>query len=46
MRDTGRATPSHLHFSIERNRTHQSIPGGDGRTVAAGEVISNEYAEI
>ncbi|QLG50301.2 peptidoglycan DD-metalloendopeptidase family protein [Natrinema halophilum] len=46
MGDTGRSTAPHLHFTIERNRSHLPIPGGDGRTVNAGEAIPRDYDGI
>ena len=46
MGDTGSSTAPHLHFTIERNRTHQSIPGSDGQNVAAGGAIPKDYGGI
>ncbi|UPM44558.1 M23 family metallopeptidase [Halocatena salina] len=46
MGDTGNSTGPHLHFTIEQNRTHLSIPGSDGQTVTAGNAIPKDYSGI
>ncbi|RRJ29585.1 M23 family metallopeptidase [Halocatena pleomorpha] len=46
MGDTGNSTGPHLHFTIEQNQTHRSIPGSDGQNVTAGEAIPKDYSGI
>ncbi len=46
MGDTGNSTAPHLHFTIERNQSHLSIPGTDGQNVTAGEAIPKDYGGI
>lgn len=46
MGDTGNSSAPHLHFTVERNRNHQPIPGADGQNVTAGEAIPKDYAGI
>ncbi|MFC6961440.1 peptidoglycan DD-metalloendopeptidase family protein [Halocatena marina] len=46
MGDTGNSTGPHLHFTIEQNQTHLSIPGSDGQNVTAGNEIPKDYSGI
>ncbi|SIR09224.1 Peptidase family M23 [Haladaptatus litoreus] len=46
MGDTGNSTGPHLHFTIEQNRNHLSIPGNDGDNVTAGDPIPKDYSGI
>lgn len=46
MGDTGNSTAPHLHFTVEQNQAHQSIPGSDGQNVTAEEAIPKDYAGI
>jgi murein DD-endopeptidase MepM/ murein hydrolase activator NlpD len=46
MGSTGNSTGPHLHFTVERHRSHLYVPGTEGQVVEAGESIPYDYGGV
>jgi murein DD-endopeptidase MepM/ murein hydrolase activator NlpD len=46
MGSTGDSTGPHLHFTVERHRTHLYVPGTEGQVVEAGAPIPYDYGGV